>query len=192
MSCAMPSTSTRGIPAKAVRRSARSWASDRTRRCSSRSAGSSRRRVPAMSSRRSRACTPRFPDAQLLIVGTDITPGGWFSAALRRRTAELDLERHVRFLGRRQDIEGLLAAADVFVMPSFEEPFGLVFCEAMAMERPVVALDEWRYIGGRRARSHRLAVRTGRHRRRDRQPDRPPRRSEAASDDGCGGSSGRP
>ena len=26
-------------------------------------------------------------------------------------------------------------------MPSFEEPFGLVFCEAMAMERPVVALE---------------------------------------------------
>jgi glycosyltransferase involved in cell wall biosynthesis len=35
----------------------------------------------------------------------------------------------------------LLAACDVFSLPSFEEPFGLVFAEAMAMKRPVVALD---------------------------------------------------
>jgi Glycosyl transferases group 1 len=34
----------------------------------------------------------------------------------------------------------LLAACDVFALPSFEEPFGLVFLEAMAMKRPVVAL----------------------------------------------------
>ena len=34
----------------------------------------------------------------------------------------------------------LLAACDVFSLPSFEEPFGLVFAEAMAMKRPVVAL----------------------------------------------------
>jgi glycosyltransferase involved in cell wall biosynthesis len=34
-----------------------------------------------------------------------------------------------------------MAAADIFAMPSFHEPFGLVFLEAMAMKRPVVALD---------------------------------------------------
>jgi glycosyltransferase involved in cell wall biosynthesis len=71
-----------------------------------------------------------------------VTPQGWFSASLHRRVTELDLDGHVRFLGRRTDIEGLLDAADVFVMPSFEEPFGLVFCEAMAMARPIVALAD--------------------------------------------------
>ncbi len=35
----------------------------------------------------------------------------------------------------------LMAAADVFAMPSVGEPFGLVYAEAMAMELPVVALD---------------------------------------------------
>ena len=35
-----------------------------------------------------------------------------------------------------------MAAADVFAMPSHEEPFGLVFVEAMAMELPVVALAD--------------------------------------------------
>ena len=83
-----------------------------------------------------------FPDVTLLVVGTDISPDGWFSAELHRRVAELDLADHVRFLGRRGDIEGLMAACDVFVMPSLHEPFGLVFCEAMAMERPVVALGD--------------------------------------------------
>jgi glycosyltransferase involved in cell wall biosynthesis len=34
-----------------------------------------------------------------------------------------------------------MAAADVFAMPSLGEPFGLVYLEAMAMRRPVVALD---------------------------------------------------
>ena len=34
-----------------------------------------------------------------------------------------------------------MAAADVYAMPSHEEPFGLVFLEAMAMCRPVVGLS---------------------------------------------------
>jgi glycosyltransferase involved in cell wall biosynthesis len=33
----------------------------------------------------------------------------------------------------------LLAAFDVFAHPSWEEPFGMVFLEAMAMHKPVVA-----------------------------------------------------
>ena len=33
----------------------------------------------------------------------------------------------VLFLGWRSDVEGLMAACDVFAMPSLEEPFGLVF-----------------------------------------------------------------
>ena len=35
----------------------------------------------------------------------------------------------------------LMAAADIYAMPSFEEPFGLVYAEAMAMKLPVVALN---------------------------------------------------
>ena len=33
------------------------------------------------------------------------------------------------------------AACDVFALPSFEEPLGLVFLEASAMKKPVVALN---------------------------------------------------
>ena len=35
-----------------------------------------------------------------------------------------------------------MAASDVFAMPSLEEPVGLVYLEAMAMQLPVAALDD--------------------------------------------------
>ncbi len=82
-----------------------------------------------------------YPDLELLIVGTDIT-GGRFTAEMDARIAALDVGDRVRRLGRRDDIEGLMAACDLYTMPSHGEPFGLVFCESMAMERPVVALDD--------------------------------------------------
>jgi len=47
----------------------------------------------------------------------------------------------VLFTGPRSDIPRIMAACDVFTLPSFEEPFGLVFLEAMAMQRPVAALE---------------------------------------------------
>jgi glycosyltransferase involved in cell wall biosynthesis len=54
---------------------------------------------------------------------------------------ELGLGEAVIFTGGRSDVREIMAACDVFSMPSDEEPFGLVYLEAMAMERPVVALD---------------------------------------------------
>src|SRR4029078_5171035 len=62
------------------------------------------------------------------------------TAMLRQHASELDIEDNVVFTGQRSDIAGLLAACDVLALPSFYEPFGLVFAEAMAMKRPVVAL----------------------------------------------------
>jgi glycosyltransferase involved in cell wall biosynthesis len=53
---------------------------------------------------------------------------------------ELDLTSHVVFAGFRTDIRQILAAADVFTMPSFEEPCAVAFLEAMAMKKPVIAL----------------------------------------------------
>jgi glycosyltransferase involved in cell wall biosynthesis len=52
---------------------------------------------------------------------------------------ELGLERDVLFTGFRTDVPRLMAASDVFCQPSAEEPFGMVYLEAMAMRRPVVA-----------------------------------------------------
>ena len=67
--------------------------------------------------------------------------GGVFEAELAELVEHLGVERNVTFTGRRSDVRRLMAAADVYAMPSFGEPFGLVFLEAMAMRLPVVALD---------------------------------------------------
>ncbi len=59
--------------------------------------------------------------------------------ALERRAASLGPSAHLRFLGFRKDIARLYAAADLVVLPSQNEAFGLVLPEAMALHRPVLA-----------------------------------------------------
>src|SRR4029077_20696747 len=39
------------------------------------------------------------------------------------------------------DIPQILAASDVYAMPTFEEPCAVAFLEAMAMRKPIVALN---------------------------------------------------
>lgn len=58
---------------------------------------------------------------------------------LERRINELGLGDRVRLLGFRQDVLSLINAADLFVLPSLAEPFGLVLLEAMALSKPVIA-----------------------------------------------------
>jgi glycosyltransferase involved in cell wall biosynthesis len=43
------------------------------------------------------------------------------------------------FAGFRTDATDILAAADLFVLPSLAEPAGLALLEAMCLERPVIA-----------------------------------------------------
>ena len=84
------------------------------------------------------------PDFRLLVVGADDERGapgrGSLTAEMRELAARLGLTDQVVFTGWRSDIERILAACDVYAMPSFEEPLGVIYLEAMAMRRPVVAL----------------------------------------------------
>ncbi len=68
---------------------------------------------------------------------------GTYSDELRREVRRLGLRRHVRFTGFLADRELRLhfGAADVAVVPSIYEPFGLVAVEAMACGTPVVVGD---------------------------------------------------
>lgn len=52
---------------------------------------------------------------------------------------DLGIETDVRFLGKQDAIEELLAICDLFLMPSDTESFGLAALEAMACEVPVVS-----------------------------------------------------
>ena len=58
---------------------------------------------------------------------------------LERMTRELGLYEHVRFLGKQDAVEEILAVADLFLIPSSNESFGLAALEAMACEVPVIS-----------------------------------------------------
>lgn len=77
------------------------------------------------------------PDARLVLAGRD----GDATALLRETVARLGLDGAVRFLGVRDDVPDLLAAADAFVLPSRWEGLGSVLLEAMALEAPIVVSD---------------------------------------------------
>ncbi len=52
---------------------------------------------------------------------------------------ELGISEDVRFLGKLEAVEEVLSVADLFLMPSEKESFGLAALEAMACEVPVVS-----------------------------------------------------
>lgn len=60
-------------------------------------------------------------------------------AHLQELAGALGLAGEVRWLGFQSDIPNLLAAADIFVLPSLQEALGLAVLEAMATGLPVVA-----------------------------------------------------
>lgn len=79
-------------------------------------------------------------------------PNGFFIVAgdgpemgnMRSRVQALGLSDRFILLGWRSDISDLLAAADIFIMPSREESFPQAILEAMSLSLPVVASD----VGG--------------------------------------------
>lgn len=58
---------------------------------------------------------------------------------LENQRSDLSLERHVLFLGARTDVPRLLAAADMFVLPSRYEGLPLALMEAVSIGVPVIA-----------------------------------------------------
>lgn len=56
----------------------------------------------------------------------------------------LGLSQDIRFLGKQDAVEELLAVSDLFLLPSASESFGLAALEAMACQVPVISSD----VGG--------------------------------------------
>lgn len=82
------------------------------------------------------AILERSPATRLLLLGE-----GELRETLRARARALGVEDRVLFLGVRSDVAGLLALADVFVLPSRWEGTSLALLEAMAAARPIAATD---------------------------------------------------
>lgn len=61
-----------------------------------------------------------------------------YEARLEQRIGELGLRERVHMLGRREDVPEIMAALDLVLVPSWEEPMGRTVLEGMAMGRPVV------------------------------------------------------
>lgn len=76
------------------------------------------------------------PDATLLIVGDGPARGD-----AERAVADAGLERSIRFLGRREDVPGILGRVDGVVSASVDEALPTALIEAGACGLPVVATD---------------------------------------------------
>ncbi len=67
-----------------------------------------------------------------------------YARSLRTLTRDLGVEDAVIFSGEIEDVPALMTALDLVLVPSWEEPFGRVVIEAMAMRTPVIATN----VGG--------------------------------------------
>jgi glycosyltransferase involved in cell wall biosynthesis len=77
-----------------------------------------------------------WPNARLLVVGE-----GTRRRILSDLAARLNIAYAVKWTGFRSDIAHLLAAMDIYVQPSINEGLSLSILEAMAAQKPVVAVD---------------------------------------------------
>jgi len=75
-----------------------------------------------------------FPDAHFLFIGD-----GGLRDSLQCQVEQAGLSDNIHFLGVRDDVPDLLAAADLFVLPSLWEGLSVALLEAMAAGKPIVA-----------------------------------------------------
>jgi len=72
--------------------------------------------------------------AKLLLIGD-----GPMRSELEERARKCPQFENIRFLGKQDAVEEILAISDLFLMPSEKESFGLAALEAMACEVPVIS-----------------------------------------------------
>lgn len=83
-----------------------------------------------------RTVLQRHADTYFLFVGSGSKTQ---EGVLRGMITQRGMEDHFVFTGYRTDIPRLLAAMDIFVLPSIREAMGISIVEAMAMKKPVIA-----------------------------------------------------
>jgi glycosyltransferase involved in cell wall biosynthesis len=77
-----------------------------------------------------------FPDLHVMILGANVPT---MRAEYEKIAHEGGIADRVHFGGYQKDVRPFLNEFDIFVHPSYGEPFGLAIVEAMAMRKPVIA-----------------------------------------------------
>lgn len=80
-----------------------------------------------------------YPKTKFLIVGE-----GPLRKRLEFLSKKLEIENNVIFTGIQKDIPSIIAAMDIFVLPSLDEGLPMALLEAMAARKPIIASN----IGG--------------------------------------------
>jgi len=83
-----------------------------------------------------------IPDTKFIIVGE--APDSQYLGQLVKLAEDLGVKDKIVFVGLCSNMPEVFAALDLFVLPSWEEPFARVVLEAMAIGKPVIGTD----VGG--------------------------------------------
>jgi glycosyltransferase involved in cell wall biosynthesis len=78
----------------------------------------------------------KYPNIILILIGT-----GEQEENLRQLAIKLNISAFVNFLGYKSNPRAYMKEADIILIPSVSEAFGLVTLEAFSVEKPVVAFD---------------------------------------------------
>ncbi len=81
------------------------------------------------------------PQVHFVVIGEDLFgKNGPYAARLEKAIRDRQLARHFTLTGFREDVMDCMRQLDVLVHLANDEPFGRVLIEAMALEKPVVAI----------------------------------------------------
>ena len=87
----------------------------------------------------SKTISTEFPDARFVIIGE--APDRKYYERLLNMVREIEMDDNIMFTGLRKDMPEVYAALDLFLLPSWEEPFGRCTLEAMAAGKPMAGTN---------------------------------------------------
>tara|TARA_B100000315_G_scaffold179848_1_gene168675 strand:- start:1958 stop:3082 length:1125 start_codon:yes stop_codon:yes gene_type:complete len=86
----------------------------------------------------------KMPNTNFLVVGDDLLNNGKYRLEMENMAEQFGIHHKTIFTGFIGEMPGVLAAVDILVLASLQDPFPRVILEGMAMAKAIVATD----VGG--------------------------------------------